>query len=633
MLFVLLLLLGRFAGPETDLKAYLNALQWQRSILPLTPSIVIVFLKHLLATVTAPTGPNESGSEMAANTPVTTEDIDVTRHREITSKAVSGILLLMLKWFKASHIMKFQYLSTQLIDSNALLLLLKILGFTDLPNLVQSKNDRPDLDMFNYCESHFSPDKDAPHRSLTPQPVQHSVKTNSSGDEIELLTDYSWRNFFYVINFVRIMHQLTKRRPARIHLLVTYKSGQILKRMLRVPHPMLQLQILKVLKSQVPLCGRKWRQNNMKTITAIYLNCKPELRDEWLAASDAEAEIEESQAAEATLRSLVRFFHQKRYSRYLVPSHSLDPMHKRSSSLAAGVGFEDLSISQGQPGRSSSLHRSDSDVFPPNKTLSRRSSGADISSSNSSSTYNVDSIMGSFLYEYEDLISEVLGTDESGELVGLMESSDSNTGSGGARGPAFGKNDPAWMRLNEIMRGRGLTDDMSEISDSESVVSIGELGSDARFGDDENGGDGDGDGSDDHAVDGDDFDGIGRGGDADSSSILTARRQQLQRRKSGNENTWEHISPELSSLPKSPGERPRRRSSAGGPGSSGSPLRPLMFAEARSPGSMGASLDSDWLEAVEDDEEPGPMPIEPDTEDEEARDHMAVDEVEAFFNV
>lgn len=35
--------------------------------------------------------------------PPTLDEIDVTRHREITSKAVSAILLLVLKWFKVSR--------------------------------------------------------------------------------------------------------------------------------------------------------------------------------------------------------------------------------------------------------------------------------------------------------------------------------------------------------------------------------------------------------------------------------------------------------------------------------------------------------------------------------------------------
>lgn len=32
----------------------------------------------------------------------------------------------------------------------------------------------------------------------------------------------------------------------------------------------------------------------MKVITAIYLNCRPELRDEWLASADVDQEIEDS---------------------------------------------------------------------------------------------------------------------------------------------------------------------------------------------------------------------------------------------------------------------------------------------------------------------------------------------------
>jgi len=35
--------------------------------------------------------------------PPTLDEIDVIRHREITSKAVSAILLLILKWFKVSR--------------------------------------------------------------------------------------------------------------------------------------------------------------------------------------------------------------------------------------------------------------------------------------------------------------------------------------------------------------------------------------------------------------------------------------------------------------------------------------------------------------------------------------------------
>jgi len=73
---------------------------------------------------------------------------------------------------------------------------------------------------------------------------------------------------------------------------------------LRVSHPLLQLHVLKLIKSQVPFCGRKWRQcmcddfscrwytypvlANMKVITSIYLKCRPDLRDEWLTGTEVD---------------------------------------------------------------------------------------------------------------------------------------------------------------------------------------------------------------------------------------------------------------------------------------------------------------------------------------------------------
>lgn len=99
------------------------------------------------------------------------EEIDVTRHREITSKAVSAILLLMLKHLKLSRILffseikisnklvksfilnkkkfidilKFEYVSQLLVDSNCLLLILKMFGLQDVSLTIKAKNEVDDL--------------------------------------------------------------------------------------------------------------------------------------------------------------------------------------------------------------------------------------------------------------------------------------------------------------------------------------------------------------------------------------------------------------------------------------------------------------------------------------------------------
>jgi len=73
--------------------------------------------------------------------PLSLEDTDIMRHREITSKAVSAILILTLRWFKTSHAMKFHYLAHLLVDSNCLLLLLKMFGMQEVSNQVRMKNE------------------------------------------------------------------------------------------------------------------------------------------------------------------------------------------------------------------------------------------------------------------------------------------------------------------------------------------------------------------------------------------------------------------------------------------------------------------------------------------------------------
>lgn len=51
----------------------------------------------------------------------------------------------------------------------------------------------------------------------------------------------------------------------------------------------------------------------MRVITAVYLNLRPELRDDWLAGSDVDAEVDESVPLEQALRALTHWFNLKRY--------------------------------------------------------------------------------------------------------------------------------------------------------------------------------------------------------------------------------------------------------------------------------------------------------------------------------
>ncbi|OCF42790.1 hypothetical protein I317_03392 [Kwoniella heveanensis CBS 569] len=653
-----------------------------KNTLPIQQSCVIVLLKLLLATVTSP---GAASMNLAATTlppgitsptqesapcipPPTKEELDISRHREITSKAVSAILLLLLKWFKASHVLKFHHFAQLLFDSNCALLVLKMFGLTDLLGVVQCNYEMEDLNFFRFCHLNCSRSSSSPeddlllHNPPKPSPKLGSnaksadgatASNGANGEDVELISEYSWRNFFSTINFLKILQKMTKHRSHRTYMMTTYKSSQILKRMLRVNHPMLQLQVLKLIKSQMPWCGRKWRQTNMKIITSIYLNCRPELRDDWLAGTDLDAELDDALPQEYALRSLVQFYNKRHYSAHLAPLPSPEPAHKRSNSTSA-VTLEDPALAHGQAGshvshvsgghpRTASL--GESDVFPPRKSTV---AGASL-------PYNPDGMIEFWLHEYEDVLGEVFGeAGEGGNEVwedfglsgaggGIAHSHDDHrAGAEELGGPsvigAADRDDRAWNRLSEIMRGAG--DAADDISDSESVVSVGELGDEARLdssGFEEN----NGQSSEEEGEAGANrvrrYSNGGQGGQGDQREVDEEGRLPpvgRSRRKSGaGENTWEHMSPTLALLPRSPAER--RRSSSSGAGGLGSPLRPVIPGKPSSTSNSGSGsivlgLGDDVFEDDEIDTR-GPMPIKGDTRDLEEREGGAVDEVEYTY--
>lgn len=97
----------------------------------------------------------------------------------------------------------------------------------------------------------------------------------------------------------------------------------------------------------------------MKIITAIYLHCRPELRDEWLATMEVEESKDSPSNVETFLRRLVAFYDYKRYG--YVPPKINPEQHQRSSSLSMvdpGMSPEPLAS---HPLASPAA----SDVFPP----------------------------------------------------------------------------------------------------------------------------------------------------------------------------------------------------------------------------------------------------------------------------
>ncbi|KAL9092773.1 MAG: hypothetical protein Q9159_000671 [Coniocarpon cinnabarinum] len=335
--------------------------------LPRLQSVVIVLLKVLLQTVTTlvtqPNAPNglqtgfESPEHRSQDKPKTNGDgaTDAPEEHDAGVENINNI-----RNQEIMDILKFEYLTQLLLDSNYVQLVLKLFTHQELERAVNVKYEKPNLNFFAWCRRNAAASSTSsepnsasdpptaqpdPEDDAVPPPIPRSathVQTETSDpltdslntteapltamppevDELgfstsspppQPITSYSWRTFFSSINFLRILQKIVKSKPHRQLLMVQYKYSNILKKSLKVPQPDVRLYTLKIIKGQVPYCHRKWRQSNMRIITAIYLHCKPELRDDWLAGLTMEEEMGEALPQEQALRSLTYWFNLRRY--------------------------------------------------------------------------------------------------------------------------------------------------------------------------------------------------------------------------------------------------------------------------------------------------------------------------------
>ncbi|KAI8640694.1 hypothetical protein BD408DRAFT_483929 [Parasitella parasitica] len=298
-------------------------------ILPELQNVIVVLLKLLLTSVSPNTASNRSNEERdskekfeSSGDIVTLEDLeeaDIKRNREIYSKAISGILLLLLKWSKSSHVLKYEYISQLLADSGCMLLILKMIGLQEVTEMVSTRTDVPYYSFFDYNIN----------RVVADDKKEEGLYTNC-------------RNMYCSINHLRILQMLTKHKSHRIMLLVQYKSAAILKRLLKISHPVLEQYVLKLLKSQVPFLGRKWKSQNMKIISAIYLNCKTVLQDDWISKLNADEDVDDGKTEEQNLRILTQIYNGERYMPSFLPAHD-----EVSTSGGPGFnGFQDYDLDQ-----------------------------------------------------------------------------------------------------------------------------------------------------------------------------------------------------------------------------------------------------------------------------------------------
>ncbi|CAH2221147.1 striatin-interacting 1 [Pelobates cultripes] len=275
-----------------------------QGLLPSLPQYMIALLKILLAA--APTSKAKTDSiniladVLPEEMPTTVLQsmklgVDVNRHKEIIVKAISAVLLLLLKHFKLNHVYQMEYMAQHLVFANCIPLILKFFN-QNIMSYITAKNSISVLD-YPYSVVHELPE-------LTAESLE-------AGDN----NRFCWRNLYSCINLLRILNKLTKWKHSRTMMLVVFKSAPILKRALKVKQAMMQLYVLKLLKVQTKYLGRQWRKSNMKTMSAIYQKVRHRLNDDWAYGNDLDARPWDFQAEECALRANIERFNSRRYDR------------------------------------------------------------------------------------------------------------------------------------------------------------------------------------------------------------------------------------------------------------------------------------------------------------------------------
>ena len=229
-------------------------------------------------------------------------EIEEFREMEIAVKGATSVLLLLLKWFRASHVLKFEYLTQLIFDSDWVQTFHQVLMSLN-PAVTASEPSEPSARSFFRVSSVIAGIE---------QPRQVPKGARPHTDASTLIKRFNTRVLFNTTQLLSVTQKLVKKKIHRNGVLVHSKTWLHLRRPLKIPHDGIQTLVLKLYRGQIPLCSRKWRMANMRVITQIYMSLKPELREDWIASPE-DVELSDAKQHEDAVRALTAFYNARRY--------------------------------------------------------------------------------------------------------------------------------------------------------------------------------------------------------------------------------------------------------------------------------------------------------------------------------
>lgn len=294
------------------------------------------------------------------------QQLEVVHVKEITLKAMSSIIFLLLKWFKTNHVLKYYYFSSILFDEQYFTVLFEHLNRAfnnnDIQQFADNKNpsddndniteyeilinqnqlmnpqiELPQFDFFNNCLGNFPTNHK--YEFINKTLILKLPSEIDSNNVSNITINHFNQNYCVIlVNLLNITNKiLIKNLTQRIFTINELKPTELFKiLLLNYDNKFVSKPILKILKKLIPYQGRKWKSINMDLISKIYLNCRLSLRDNWLSGKDLENDFNNSFDQEIALRALLQFYNIKNY-----PSEMLNLGYQVSQDDIPNLSLDD----------------------------------------------------------------------------------------------------------------------------------------------------------------------------------------------------------------------------------------------------------------------------------------------------
>ncbi|KAH3686342.1 hypothetical protein WICPIJ_002704 [Wickerhamomyces pijperi] len=232
------------------------------------------------------------------------KQLEIFTAKQILVKNIAYVIRLMLEWFKVSHVLKFEYFSSLLHDSNFIEVALHPFRESSINERINYIRNNPPL--VRYKQSIWA---------TRANPVLSRPSSSSSTASASTCTLPDTTYLFTEINLLTILTHITLKKSHRLTVLLTNDKdpSDVFHNILAVYNPHLWPPVLHMIKTLASISGKKWKSNNMDLISLVYLHLKMELSDNWLMGRDLEKEANEGISQEVALRALVKFYNERKY--------------------------------------------------------------------------------------------------------------------------------------------------------------------------------------------------------------------------------------------------------------------------------------------------------------------------------